>query len=88
MAGWPKKSRWSSRKNISLLLVKKATEEDRCRQYRIIRLVFFVSFYRHSRLVARLMKCEITFCIGNTHVLKLVFRPIILNYETYRPDLL
>ena len=32
---------------------------------------FFVSFYEHSRWVARLSKYEITLCIGNTHVLKL-----------------
>ena len=30
-----------------------------------------VSFYCSSGEVARLSKCEITLCIGNTHVLKL-----------------
>ena len=34
---------------------------------------FLVSFYEHSRLEARWSKCEFTLCIGNTHVLKLLF---------------
>ena len=48
-------------------------EEEVRRQYRIIKLVFLFSFYKHSRMVARLSKCEITLCIGNTHLLKLSF---------------
>ena len=35
------------------------------RQYRKIRLFVLVSLYKHSRLVARLSKYEITLCIGN-----------------------
>ena len=43
------------------------------------------SFYCSLGVVARLSKCEITLCIGNTHVLKLFCFDRIFNSETYRP---
>ena len=46
---------------------------------------FLVSFYCSPGVVARLSKCEITLCIGNTHVLKLFSFDRIFNSETYRP---
>ena len=42
-----------------------------------------VSFYCFPGVVARLNKCEITLCIGNTHVLKLFSFDRIFSSETY-----
>ena len=42
---------------------------------------FLVSFYELSSLVARLSKCEITLCVGNTHVLKLLFWPTASEFS-------
>ena len=81
----PKKSRGGRRRKKSMLAAGVTRKRRRCLYQIKGWWFFFVSFYFSPGVVAQLSKCEITLCIGNTHVLKLFSFDQIFNSETYRP---